>query len=325
MSDNTGNYIEYEELIGEMLEDSSPLVSSEETTLSAKVVDAGGDVYTFTSGSPQLNDVVYQGGELAVVIGFPSGTQIQIDRTDVENTIVNGPAKFVRSAQLTKRRAESMIKSKMQFVDRATRQFFNKRTGTFEIEGSNTPVMYFPVPIIEITSLVINSTDSILTEGDDFDFVAFKGRELPTDDRKNPRIKLNVGRGRDSIFIGSISNRVFARNTLTTVVGSFGYLEADGSTPEGIKDAMKLLIFDTLNNPYSSSGGSGESATGPLRRIKVDLHEKEFFAPTTSSSSDSRSSLSGIHEVDVLLAQYKSPLVIGGSFPHFRGQSLNEY
>lgn len=317
--DNTGNYVEYDELIAELFEDGSSLVSNETTTLSAKVVDSGGDIYTFSGGTPQINDVLYQGGEIAVIIGQPSGTQIQINKTGAENAIVNGSAKFLRSARLTKRRATGLINSHMQFIDRATRNFFNKRSGTFHIEGDNGPTLYLPVPIIEITSMKLNSSDIVLTEGEDNDFVAFSGRQSPTDDRKNPMIKLNVGRGRSSIFQG-ITNRIFARHTLTEIIGSFGYLEPDGSTPEPIKRAMKLLIFKELNVPLSSTGSTGTTQAGPLRRLKVDLHEQEFFASGVAER-DKKSHLSGIHEVDVILAQYKSPIIVSGSIPRFNPQA----
>lgn len=324
MSDNTGNYVEFEELIAELFEDGNSKVTSADTTLSAKTVDPGGDIYTYSGGTPQLNDVVYQGGEIGLVIGFPSGTQLQVKATGAANTIVNGPAKLLRSSQLTKRRATDLITKNMQFVDRATRNFFNKRTGVFDLEGDNSPTLWLPVPIIEIEKILINSTDTELFDGEDKDFVAFKGRQSPADDRKNPMIKLGMGRSRDSIFNGSITTRIFARGTVTKVHGSFGYLEPDGSTPAPIKDAMKMLIFEELNKPNSNQGASNQQSAGPLRRIKVDLHEKEFFA-NTSAESDKKAVLSGIHAVDVILAQYKSPMIVSGSIPRFQDVQRRGY
>lgn len=316
MSDNTGNYVEFEELIAELHEDGNQKIISADTVLSAKAVDVGGDIYTFTGGTPQLNDVVYQGGELGLVIAFPSGSTIRVRKTGAANTVVNGPAKFVRSSQLTKRRATALITGYMQFVDRATRNFFNKRPGIFSLEGDNGPTMWLPVPIIAIDKIVINSTTTELFEGEGRDFIAFMGRTAPADDRKNPMIKLGMGRGRDSIFNSAVSNRIFARGTMTQLHGSFGYLEADGTTPERIKYAMKLLIFKEMNKPSSTLGSSGQVSAGPLRRIKVDLHEKEFFA-SPAAESDKKAVLSGIMEVDTILAQYKSPLLVSGSIPRF--------
>lgn len=309
--DNTGNYVTYEELIVELLEDGNSLVSSEDTTLSNKSGDPGGDLFEYTGGTPQVNDILFQSGEYDRVIEvLSSPARVRVETADGSSPVANGPAKFARSSKLTKRRAESMIKEKSLFVDRKTRQFFNKRSGTFEVEGQNSPVLWFQVPIIEITKLVINSTKMELQEGEFKDFVAFKGREQPTDDRWNPRIKLNVGRGRDSIYTAPISNRVFRKKTLTEIQGSFGFLEPDGSTPEPIKRAVKLLVFKDLNHPGSTSVSS---QTGPVRRKKVDLHEKEFFAPV-QQEKDKKSLDSGIWEVDQILAMYRSPIVVGGSF-----------
>ena len=45
MADNTGAYVTYEQLIKELFISGSSLVTSEDTTLSAKVIDAGGDKF----------------------------------------------------------------------------------------------------------------------------------------------------------------------------------------------------------------------------------------------------------------------------------------
>lgn len=310
--DNTGNYLSYEELIGELYFGQSSKVTSSDLTLSAKAVDVGGDKYTFAgSPAPAVGDVVYQAGYVAEIIALPSLTEIQINKTGVANKIANGVVKLLKAASLPKAQAEELILDAMQFIDDQTGQFFNKRSGTFQIEGENSPTMFFPVPIIEITSLVINSTDTELFEGEDKDFFAFKGRRQPTDDRRNPRIKLNVGRGRDSIFTGSISNRVFAKHSLTTIEGAFGFLEADGTTPRPIKKATKILVIQQLNKPIATSAGSGD--TGPLKKIKVDLHEKEFFEPTSNKEAGSQV-ISGSEEVDEIMAKYRTPIRISGSF-----------
>lgn len=313
--DNTGPYLSYQELIGELYYGGSSKVTATDTVLSNKTVDSAGDVYDATN-NPPVGAIIYQNGYTAEVMSIPAAGKIKIDKTGAANKIANGAAKVLVSTALPKAKAEDVIQEQMDFIDEQTGQFFNKRAGVFQLEGNNTPVLFFPVPIIEIDELIINSSDQELFEGEDKDFFAFKGRQRPQDDRRNPRIKMNVGRGRDSIFTNSFSNRVFAKNALTKITGAFGFLEPDGSTPKLIKRAMKILVIAQVNQPLASSAGSG-GATGPLKRIKVDLHEKEFFESAESKNAASKQSASGDEEVDEILAKFKAPLRIDGSFMPF--------
>lgn len=311
MSDNIGPYIDYDELITELQFAGSGVVSSADTTLSAKVVDAGGDKYTFSGGSPIVGDVISQAGFSAIVIALPIPTQIQINKTDVENNIAIGPAKVLHSETVPRAKGEIIIQNAMDMIDEQTGQFFNKRSGVFDLEGNNTQLMHFPVPIIEITKLLINSSDQELFEGDTKDFVAFKGRLRPTDDRRNPRIKLNFGRGRDSIFISSLTNRIFTKGTFTNITGSFGFLELNGNTPALIKKTTVILASLEINEPPSASSSSVTSA-GPLKRTKVDIHEEEFFE--SSQSKSKTETRSGSAEADKILAMFRTPIRVAGSF-----------
>lgn len=310
--DNEGLYVTYEELIAELYQGSASQVTASDLTLSNKVVDAGGDIYDFTPASPApaIGDIVYAGGATAEIKALPAAGKIQINKTGVANKIPLGIVKLLKAPLVGKEAGENYIKDAMDYIDEQTGQFFNKRNGEFQLEGNNSPVLFFPVPIIEIEELIINSLDQELLEGEDKDFVAFKGRQMPQDDRRNPKIKLNVGRGRDSIFVG-VTGRVFAKNTLTHITGSFGFLEADGSTPRLIKRATKILAIGKLNQPIVKTAGVGD--VGPVKKIKVDLHEKEFFEPTSNKEVGSQV-LSGSEEVDIILAKYRTPIRISGSF-----------
>jgi len=310
--DNTGPYLTYGELLCALATGGSPLVSKIKITLSNKVVDAGGDIYDFvkvTAGDPDpvVGDVIEQLGFGSCIIEFPTPTTVRIELTGAANLIVNGPANNLHSDTIPKHRGNAIIQESMDFIDEFTGQFFNLRAAIVRLEGNNTPTMWLPVPIIEIRELVINSTSNALVEGEDNDFVAFKGRSRPQDDRRNPRIKLNVGSGRDNIFSGALTNRVFVKETLTKIDGDFGFLEENGSTPSLIKRATELLSIIQINSPTAQATSS---STGPLKRLKIDLHEQEFFELKDSTA---RGSLSGNSEVDRILAKYQAPIRIDGS------------
>jgi len=323
--DNTGLYCTFEDVVVELYEGGVTTVGTSAITLASKTTDAGGDTYEYSAGTPQLNDVLYQSGEYDRIIEILTGpARVRVVKTGADNSIANGPATLLRSSApaLNKRRTEGLIKQAMEQIDRSTRQFFNKRTGVFKLEGNNTPLLHLQVPIIEITKLVVNSGAQELFEGELQDFVAFKGRQSPQDDRWNPKINLNVGRGRDSIYSRPLSNRVFVKGTLTEITGSFGFLEPDGSTPSLIQLATKALVIDQINNPIADTD---TAETGPLRRLKVDLHEKEFFDPRSGSSSSLKSSETGNARVDRILAKYRSPILVSGSFSILPGTYSQEW
>ncbi len=315
MSNNKGQYVTYGQLLEEYRVAGNSKVTSTDVTLSNKAVDAGGDIYDINVATAKVGDVISQAGETDCVIETFSGPdKVRLEKTGAEQLIVNGGSFLLHSDEVTKKRAQDSIQTSMDFIDEKTRQFFNCRTfddtNPVKIEGRNSPTLFLGVPIIQIDKLLINSTDTELTEGEDFDFVVYNSRSRPQDDRRNPMIKLNVGRGRDSIFIG-VTNRLFIRATLTHIEGSFGFLEPNGSTPLLIQRATLKLVFKQLENPLGSSDTIGGSNVGPRKRLKVDLHEEEFFELKDVTSA---ASLSGDSEVDRIISTYRSVIGMGGSF-----------
>lgn len=314
--DNTGAYLSYAELISELYFGNSPDISvvEEILVLSNKVVDAGGDIYEVDKDTAQLGDVIVQLGKgLEVIEVLDTPDRIRVSATGTENFLMNGNVKLLRSEVIPKYRGEEIIANAMEFIDEQTGQFFNKRGGTYEIEGNNTPTMFFPVPIINIEKLLINGTNIELVEGAENDFVAFKGRQRPRDDRRNPKIKLNMGTAGHNIFSGTYSTGIFAKGTLTKIVGDFGFLNPDGSTPRQIKHATMLLAARDINKAAATTASPTSAGAGPLKRVRVDLHEKEFFEDKSATSKGSVSS--GIPVVDQIIAKFKAPILIGGSTP----------
>lgn len=322
--DNTGLYLSYAELIAELYFGGSSDIETVESilVLSNKTVDVDGDIYEVDKATSQVGDVIVQLGRgLEVIETFTSPDRIRVSATDTDNFLANGNVRLLRSEILPKYRGESLIENAMEFIDEQTGQFFNKRSGTYQIEGNNTPTMFFPVPIINIEKLLINGTDIELVEGDDNDFVAFKGRQRPRDDRRNPKIKLNMGTAAHNIFSGTYSTGIFAKGTRTTIIGDFGFLNPDGSTPKQIKQATMLLVARELNKSAASTGSATSASAGQLKRIRVDLHEKEFFEDKAVSSKGSVSS--GIPVVDQIIAKFKAPVLIGGSTPMLTLEDLD--
>lgn len=310
--DNTGLYVTYAELLLELARGKSAKVKVSLITLANKTVDPLGDLYDFTVASgdpaPKIGDIIEQPGYTDCVKEIlTTPDRVRIQKTGTENSIQNGPAQLLHSDEVTKSRGEALLRLSMARIDRETGQFFNKRSGVFQFEGNNSPVLFLNVPIIEIRSLKINSTEQELVEGKLHDFIALKGRAEPQDDRLNPRIKLNTRT--DNIFSGAFTNRVFLKDTFTEIDGDFGFLEADGSTPLLIKEAALIDVIETVENPSAQT--SGEATTGSLKRLKIDIHEQEFFEPKGQSQVFQASTNEKFNRI---MAQYRRPILIGGSF-----------
>lgn len=318
--DNVGPYVTYGELLLELALGKSAKVKVSAITLTNKTTDTLGDVYDFTVGSgnptPKPGDVIEQAGYTGCVKEILTAPdRLRVQNTGTENSVQNGLAQLLHSDDVPKSRGEALVRLSMARIDRETGQFFNKRSGVFQFEGNNSQVLFLNVPIIEIRSLKINSTEQELIEGKLDDFLALKGRTEPQDDRWNPRIKLNTRT--DNIFSGAFTNRVFLKDTFTEIDGDFGFLEADGGTPLLIKEAALIDAIDAIESPEAQA--AGEPTTGSLKRIKVDLHEQEFFEPKGQSQVFQASTNERFNRI---MAQYRRPILIGGSFREIREEDI---
>ncbi|PIS11120.1 MAG: hypothetical protein COT73_05640, partial [Bdellovibrio sp. CG10_big_fil_rev_8_21_14_0_10_47_8] len=73
--------------------------------------------------------------------------------------------------------------------------------------------------------------------------------------------------------------------------------------------AMHILVIEEIENPITSSASN--PTTGSLKRLKIDLHEQEFFEPKGQSQAFGASAND---EYNRIVAQYKRPLLVAGSF-----------
>lgn len=311
MAYNTGLYTSAAKLLLEMA--NAGEIEAQSVVLSAKTL-VSGTKYSFTfapaTPAPAVGDFLVK-GDYAALITNVSGTTIEAD--DATN-IPNGKAKFAKfDGDLAD--LEAYIKQAMAFIDRHTRQWFNARTFDDSkpvlMEGNNSETLFFPVPILEITAIRKESGSEIL---DPTFYQVFNGRDFP-DDRRNPMIKLR--REDDDVLF--VSSGKWMRGVRAVITGIFGYLEADGSTPLMIQRAtLKLSLIYALKTLGESASSAAEGAdVGPIKREKTDLHEIEYFDARTGGkdSTNDGTGLSGDDEIDDIIAAFKGPIVIGGTFP----------
>lgn len=148
-----------------------------------------------------------------------------------------------------------------QLIDAATGQWFEPRAGDYLLDGSGTHELYLNIPIIQVTELYINWSETL---ADETWYIVRNnlGAGWP-DDRRNPRIQLKNRAG------------VFARgNANQRIVGRFGFVEADLSTPLLIKRAAVRLaaIYATKQADGGNNGKGQEQLAGPITAEMTDAH-----------------------------------------------------
>lgn len=310
---NTGLYTSAAKLLTELA--NAGKLEGQSVVLSAKTLVSGNEYsYTFAPATPApaIGDFLVK-GDIAALITNVSGTTVTADMGGTPS-IDNGKAKVIKyDGDLAD--LEAYIKQAMAFIDRHTRQWFNART--FDdtkpvlMEGNNSTVLFFPVPILEIHSIRKEVGSEVL---DSNFYQVFNGRDFP-DDRRNPMIKLRQ-EDDDVLFV---SSGKWMRGVRAVITGIFGFLEADGSTPLLIQRAtLKLALIYASKSLGEIAAAAAESGDlGPIKREKTDLHEIEYFDARTGGkdSINDGSGLSGDDEIDDVIAAYKGPIVIGGTFP----------
>ena len=306
MVDNVNEYVTYKELL-DRLYPSTYVSYKGVLTLSNKSTNTF--EYVSTLAPLEVGDIVCQGiyANTIITIGASPDTIVLDDGTNISN----GTAYVYRSTE-TVEDLDMHRASAMQTIDLYTGQWFNKRTfegaSAIRLEGNNTHMMHFSIPIIEVTSLTMNDEDEAV---DSESYNVFNSRAIP-DDRRNPRIKM-ISRTND-IYRNNrgVRSGTFHKLRMQVIEGSFGFLEIDGSTPIGIKWATARLVMNILTTDLESTS----SSSGRVKKEKVDMHEVEFFDDNVAKVQSG--DMTGDEEVDRIIKMYKSPFAITGSDPLYR-------
>ncbi len=208
----------------------------------------------------------------------------------------------ITSMMVEDARLEALIGEKSSIIDLFTGQFFESRDGDSRFDGNDRRVMLFSVPIISISELYINGSDTPLPASY---YVGYVGTGVVKDNRRNPKIAL-----KGSVFCQGFQNH--------RVVGSFGFVESDGSTPTLIARATNLLVIEALANPdiqnvmnmppIIAGGAAGEV----LREIS-DGHAVHYGGLNEENRRPGLSNIIENREVLGLLNLFKAPMGIAHS------------
>lgn len=152
------------------------------------------------------------------------------------------------------------------FIDKYCNRWFEPRTLDTKLDGNGTKILHLGIPIITLTGLYINDSTTLLPVTEYHVYNQIGGMQ---DDRGNPKIVL-----KSSKFLQGYQNQ--------RLVGSFGYVESDGSTPELIKYAALKLIIEKILNPiiltqdFEMNGVELNKDQGYTISETTDEHVKSF-------------------------------------------------
>lgn len=226
----------------------------------------------------------------------------------------------VTSVRASDAKVLQQIETWQAFVERATGNWFYPKAMTLDLDGRNTTVLQLPYPIDAVTSVFINEDFTTALDADEYKVYDGKGL-TDKDERRNPRIKLVTTE--DSIFTGT--GQVVGRNTVwevgeqnQRVVGTFGYVEPDGSVPAPIEYALLKLVV----RGSKKLGLYDAFPAGPVVEEETDRHRVKYADPYIGSKMWPTT---GDPEVDQILARYRRPTFVRGPrtlYRRNRGPSL---
>ncbi len=195
------------------------------------------------------------------------------------------------------------------FVDKACRQWFDSRSLTIYLDGTDCDSLWLPIPIITLTQLFVNGD---FTNAVDLAlYNIHNARDIP-DDRTNPRVTVNRPSDVADLFTRVVFGeavRFLKGNRNQKLVGTFGFTDAGGVTPPAIKRAVMKLISKSLSPLYAGGLGSTPLVPGPVKSEKTDGHSIEYGI--SGSGATGFLAITGDAEVDAILRLYRAPLAMG--------------
>lgn len=119
------------------------------------------------------------------------------------------------------------------YVETQTGQWFEPRDLTMVFDGSGDTTLLLPICLLEVTSITLDDVE--LTDDELADVVNYNRRGLAQDDRRNPKL----------VRLGGYTWTEGVQNV--SIEGSWGYVEADDSTPLAILEVVKRLVIRDID------------------------------------------------------------------------------
>lgn len=196
----------------------------------------------------------------------------------------------ITTGQADDTRLQRLLDEASRRIDRVTGWWFEARTLTLPFDGQGTECLWLPAPVVSLTSVSIDGV--ALTLGD---VLVYGSTAAPRQSLRAPRLARKNGvrwpQGRRNV----------------SVVGSFGFVESDGTTPAEIRDVCVRLAHRELGL-ITDAAAQGERQRGRVFRETTDGHSYELAGVLPGAVGAWRQGgLTGDPEIDVTLASYRRP------------------
>lgn len=175
-------------------------------------------------------------------------------------------AEGVTTAMASDDRLAELIAEASDEIDRITRWWFEPRELTLALNGNGQRILALPAPPIEIESVTLGEVAAT-----DWDAQGWAPVETP----KRPHPAL-VRRGCLAWPTGTGN---------VTVVGTFGYVEADGDdgrTPRAIRRAAELMVI-RMARPLMAE--ADERFRGRVQSMRTSKQSISFFATAPGATA----------------------------------------
>lgn len=209
---------------------------------------------------------------------------------------------------------QASLKLWQTFIDRATRQWYKPIELELRIDGTDSDTLYFGVPIISVSEVMINNETTLL---DTNKYRVYNANRYPAD-KQNPRIQLvDAWESHRDIYTASShgGRSKFRKGQQNQYVkGIFGCVEADGTPPPMIKRALSKLVVEKLANPVVPGTVDLPPPVmyGVILEEWTDSHSR-VYAPAGGAMQQRAPGLLGITndwEIINILKLFKAPIGI---------------
>ena len=209
-----------------------------------------------------------------------------------------------------------LIEDKSREIDRATGWWFEPRTFTMILNGTDERWLHLAAPAVEITEVrwVWQYTDPDTSDVIDPDYYVLQSYDLP-DHRYNPKLTLIEASGSVlAVAAGVDLSKWIAGEQNYHIDGTFGFLEDDGAgglqTPTEIRDACIDLVLHRAPSRWSQL--SGQDMGYSLRSGDLRSHTVQGRSATWGGAS-SVGSTTGVSDVDRTLAKYRNQIGVAAA------------
>lgn len=208
----------------------------------------------------------------------------------------------------------SSIELWQALLERACRQWFVPKTMVLSVDGTDSDALHFGVPIIAVDYIKLNRDTNEL---DEELYKVYNSTTYP-DDRRNPRIKLVSPSEYKDIYTAPVRyGRLWFRKGRQNqeIKGTFGFVEADMSTPKLIKRALLKLVIEKLTKPvYVPSSSSAPVPPPPIigniLEETTDGHKIKFgvAGAEVGKRSPYMVGITDDQEIIEIIKMYKAPI-----------------